>query len=423
VLFVDQVHAARVAAVRDRVPGLRTVVGIGREEIAGSAQDVGFESLLRDSKAASLPPEPAEDEACVLMYTGGTTGLPKGVELDQRAVTLLIHRFLIEYRLSDGERHLGFMPLFHIAGVTSWGAMLPCGGCAVLMPGFEPGAVNRAIHELEITLTGAVPTMLALMLQAPDFEPSMLASLRLVLYGAAPMPPALLERLMALYPALSLGQAYGMTECAALATILSPEDHRAGGERLNSVGRAAFGVQLDIREESGAPLPTGETGEIYIRCDSLMTRYWNKPEQTAASLVNGWYRSGDAGRLDDDGYLYLADRIKDMIVTGGENVYSLEVENAISSHPDVSQVAVIGIPDEVWGEAVHAVVVCDPARVTESQLEAHARKAIGGFKLPKSWTLQTEPLPLSAAGKVLKRELRERWAARDAGSGGAATRP
>ena len=155
----------------------------------------------------------------------------------------------------------------------------------------------------------------------------------------------------------------------------------------------------------------GEIGEIYIRCDSIMTEYWNKPKQTRDSLIENWYRSGDAGRLDEQGYLFLADRVKDMIVSGGENVYSLEVENAISSHPDVIQVAVIGIPDELWGETVHAVVVCDRESVDEAELTAHARNTIARFKVPKSWTLQSDALPVSAAGKVLKRELRERHAA------------
>jgi acyl-CoA synthetase (AMP-forming)/AMP-acid ligase II len=414
VLFVDATYASAVASLRDRVPQLREVVLIG--EGNDCPHDRRYEELLANASSSELPAEPSEDAPCVLMYTGGTTGLPKGVELDQRAVTLLVHRFLIEYRLEAGERQLGFMPLFHIAGCASWGAPLPGGGCSVVMPAFEAGAVNRAIRDHGITLTGAVPTMLALMLEEPDFEPSMLASLRTVLYGAAPMPPTLMERLMKLLPELGFGQAYGMTECAAIATTLTRLDHERGGERLRSVGRAAIGVELEVRDEQGEALPVGEVGEIYVRCDSLMTRYWNKPEQTEASLIDGWYRTGDAGRLDAEGYLFLADRVKDMIVTGGENVYSLEVENAISSHPAVSQVAVVGVPHEIWGEAVHAVVVCEPGAVTPEELDRHARQSIGGFKLPKGWTLQAEALPLSAAGKVLKRELRDRLSSDDSGS-------
>ena len=175
-------------------------------------------------------------------------------------------------------------------------------------------------------------------------------------------------------------------------------------------GSDRIGVDLDIRDpDTAEPSAPGEIGEIWLRADSVMTEYWNKPEQTAASLVDGWYRTGDAGRLDDEGYLFMADRVKDMIVTGGENVYTIEVEAAISSHPAVTQVAVVGLPDEMWGERVHAVVVCDAGAVTEDELSAHARQTIAGFKVPKTWAFQTDPLPLSAAGKVLKRELRARF--------------
>jgi acyl-CoA synthetase (AMP-forming)/AMP-acid ligase II len=405
VLFVDAAHADVAHELRGRVPLLRQIVQVGDGPAAGC--DARLDELMQASRA-SLPPEPAEGAAAVLMYTGGTTGLPKGVVLSQKAIALVIYRMLVEFPITVGTRFLNFMPMFHIGGITSWGLLLPVGGRTVVLPAFEAATVNRAIREHGITLIGAVPTMLAQMLQQPDFDPSMLASLRLILYGAAPMPPTLLDRLMALSPDLSLAQSYGMTECASTATVLAPQDHRRGGEILQSVGRPAVGVKIDIRDTDGKPVADGDIGEIYVRCDSIMTEYWNKPEQTQASLIDGWYRSGDAGRVDEQGYLFLADRVKDMIVTGGENVYSLEVENAISSHPDVLQVAVVGIPDELWGERVHAVVVCEPDSVDATELTAYARKTIAGFKVPKSWTLQSDPLPVSAAGKVLKRALRER---------------
>jgi long-chain acyl-CoA synthetase len=410
VLFVDAANAHVALEIRSRVPRLRELIQIGDEDIAGC--DARLDELMNAAND-SLPMEPAESAAAVLMYTGGTTGLPKGVVLSQRAIALVIYRMLIDFPIVEGTRFLNFMPMFHIGGITSWGLLLPVGGRTVILPAFEPTAVNHAIRDHEITLIGAVPTMLAQMLQQPDFQPSMLESLRLILYGAAPMPPSLLDRLMTLSSKLAFVQSYGMTECASTVTVLNPLDHRRGGAPLQSVGRPAVGVEIDLREPDGSPTVPGEIGEIYVRCDSAMTEYWNKPEQTKASLIDGWYRSGDAGRLDDQGYLYLADRVKDMIVTGGENVYSIEVENAISSHPDVIQVAVIGLPDEVWGEKVHAVVVCDPACIDEADLTAHARKTIAGFKVPKSWTLQSDPLPVSAAGKILKRELRERHAERN----------
>jgi acyl-CoA synthetase (AMP-forming)/AMP-acid ligase II len=198
-------------------------------------------------------------------------------------------------------------------------------------------------------------------------------------------------------------------------TALGPDEHRRGGDVLRSAGRALLGTTITIQDEAGNVLPAGEVGEVCARSDNFMREYWNRPAETAEAFAGGWYHSGDAGRLDDDGYLYLVDRVKDMIVTGGENVYSAEVENAIAAHPDVAQVAVIGIPDPQWGEAVHAVVVPRPgAALTPEEIVAHTRAAIAGYKVPKSVSFRDEPLPLSAAMKVLKRELRAPfWAGRE----------
>jgi long-chain acyl-CoA synthetase len=406
VIFVDADFAPVVEGIRGRLPTLRSVVLIGDGDVDC---DVRLDDLLEATPAAALPPEPADDAPAVLMYTGGTTGLPKGVVLSQQAIVLSIYRMQSVVDVGLTQHYLAFMPMFHIGGIASWGLYLPCGGRVVILPGFEPGAVNSAVRDEGITSIGAVPTMLAFMLAHPEFEASMLSSLELVMYGAAPMPPPLLERLMELYPHIAFHQAYGMTEICAIGTGLTRADHVRGGDILTSVGRPMLGVDLEIRDpETCEATPQGEVGEIWLRADSIMTEYWNKPDQTAASLVDGWYRSGDAARLDERGYVFLADRVKDMIVTGGENVYSLEVENAISPHPAVSQVAVVGVPDPTWGERVHAVVVCEPGSVTVEELEEMARAKIAGFKVPKSWTLQAEPLPLSAAGKVLKRDLRDR---------------
>jgi len=198
-----------------------------------------------------------------------------------------------------------------------------------------------------------------------------------------------------------------MTEAGSVVTILGPEEHRQGNSYLRSAGAPLTGVELSIRDPSGRTLPAGETGEVCVRGGNIMVEYWRQPEAPAAALRDGWYHTGDAGYLDADGYLFLMDWVKDMIVTGGENVYSTEVENALASHPAVQQVAVIGIPHEQWGEAVHAVVVlCSGEVVTEEELTAHAREWIAGYKVPKTIEFRSEPLPLSGAMKVLKRELR-----------------
>ena len=216
-----------------------------------------------------------------------------------------------------------------------------------------------------------------------------------------------LDRLRTDQPQLELYQGYGMTESAALVSVLMPEDHRRGGDVLQSAGRPVPGTMVSIQDGTGKELSVGEVGEVCIRGGQFMSEYWRKPEETAEAFRDGWYHSGDAGRLDADGYLYLVDRTKDMIVTGGENVYSTEVEQAISAHPAVGQVAVIGVPDDVWGEAVHAVVVRKPGvDVTDTELIEHAKGLIAGYKVPKAITFREEALPLSGAMKVLKRELR-----------------
>jgi long-chain acyl-CoA synthetase len=419
VIFVDAEFAPVIDSIRARLPGLRRVVLIGDADAPCDDRLSGLMAAVDPADPADRGPEPDSDAAAVLMYTGGTTGLPKGVVLSQRAVCLALYRMQIALRAGVGERFLSCMPLFHIGGMGAWGIFLPSGGETIIVPAFEPGVVNRAIHDHGATTIGAVPTMLAMMLQHPEFEPEMLDPLRRVMYGAAPMPPELLDSMMERYPQIGFFQAYGMTECCATVTALLPEDHLARGAALRSVGRPCIGVELEIRDpESARALAPGETGEIWVDCGSTMTEYWQKKEQTEESLVDGWYRTGDAGRIDESGYLFLADRVKDMIVSGGENIYSIEVENAISSHPAVLQVAVIGLPHPTWGEEVHAVVVCQAGAVTGEQLAAHAKSSIAGFKVPRSWTFQSEPLPLSAAAKVLKRALRDRLAARRGASQG-----
>jgi len=252
-----------------------------------------------------------------------------------------------------------------------------------------------------------VPTMIQMLLDHPAYRPERLRSLKSLVYGASPMPTALLERVLAELPAVDVYQGYGMTESCGLLTVLGPEEHRQGGELLKSAGRPLTGSSLTIQDSTGVVLGPGEVGEVCARSGNLMREYWHRPAETAAAFVGGWYHTGDAGRLDERGYLYLIDRVKDMIVSGGENVYSAEVENALASHPAVAQVAVIGIPSERWGEAVHAVVVLKAGQqATGEELQDWARDRIAGYKVPKSIEFRTDPLPLSGAMKILKRDLR-----------------
>jgi acyl-CoA synthetase (AMP-forming)/AMP-acid ligase II len=415
-VFVDAVfaeHFARnIAPVRADLP-LRHVVLMGDGD---APHDVRYEELIASSIPV-IPDEPEETDPVVLMYTGGTTGLAKGALLDQRAESLNLYHIAMAVGLSDRRVYLHQTPMFHAASMGGVLGLPASGGTSVFVPLFEPESVMGLIEQLRVDWTTMVPTMIAMVVNHPEFRPERLASLRDLVYGASPMPAALLERLQTTFPDLRLWQGYGMTECSSVLTFLTPEDHRRGGAILRSAGRPALGIELSIRDADGNVLGPKEDGEVCARGGNFMLEYWHRPEQTAKVFRDGWYCTGDVGHRDEEGYVYLVDRSNDMIVTGGENVYSIEVENAISTLPGVAQVAVIGIPNEVWGEQVHAIVVLDPgAVVTEDEIKDHARLTVAGYKVPKSVDFRTEPIPLSGAMKPLKRELRAPyWEGRSSG--------
>lgn len=411
VLFVDGFFAQMVAdALGDDSP-IRTTVLLGEGDVP---HDHKYEDLLAAASPV-MPDEPEEDDPVVLMYTGGTTGRPKGVLHTQRSQMLNLYHNAIHLDLLKDTVWLTQTPMFHAASTGGMMGVIPIGGTHVSIPMFDPGTVLDAIEAEGVTMSIMVPTMIGMMFAHESYRPERLATMRQLAYGASPMPDAILDRLLSELPDLELIQGYGMTECSATLSMLLPEDHVPGSPRLRSVGRPVMGVTISIRDEQGNEVPTGAVGEVWARGGNWMQEYWNKPEATEEAFVDGWYLTGDAGRLDEDGYLFLVDRIKDMIVTGGENVYSAEVEGAISTLPGVAQVAVIGIPDERWGEAVHAIVVPVPGQqITAEMVIEHARESIAGFKLPKSVDFRDEPLPLSGAMKVLKRELRAPfWEGRD----------
>ncbi len=404
-LLNQSANAATDFPIRNRI-----LIGAG-----DAACDAHYEEVLH-AASPDIPPEPEEEDPVVLMYTGGTTGLPKGVVLTQRAEILnLYHGRIARPGLGADTVAMIQTPMFHIASMGTLLSTYAVGGTTVLVPGFEPELVMSEIERNAVTSTLMVPTMVGMLMRHPGFAPERLASLRQLTYGASPMQAVLLDRLLSTFPELELYQGYGMTESSAVLTNLSPADHRAGGDRLKSVGRAVTGVELAIQDDAGNLLPTGQIGEVCAKGGNFMTEYWNKPEATQEVFRNGWYHTGDAGYFDGAGYLFLVDRVKDMIISGGENIYSAEVENAIASHPLVQQVAVIGIPDERWGEAVHAIIVTDKeAKIEADAIIDHARTRIAGFKVPKSVEFRHEPLPLSGAMKVLKRDLRAPyWAGRE----------
>jgi len=303
--------------------------------------------------------------------------------------------------------------MFHIADWCMCIGMALMGGTNSFLPGFEPTAVMQRIEDEGIEKMLMVPTMINMIVNHPSIGDFDLSSLKSVMYGASPMPEAVIRRALEVLPGTRFYQAYGQTEAAPILTMLRPEYHTTASDshfagRLKSAGQALPGIEIAVLGPDDKPVPTGVVGEVCARGPNVMLGYRNLPEQTADTLAGGWLHTGDGGRLDDDGFLFIVDRVKDMIVSGGENVYSAEVENAIFQHEDVEQCAVIGVPDETWGERVHAIVVPKAGRAPGAQaIMDHCRGLIAGFKCPRSVDIQTEPLPLSGAGKILKTELRK----------------
>ena len=368
-----------------------------------------YESLL--AEAAELEPHVAPETLAGLFYTGGTTGTSKGVMLTHANLMANAVHTQLGQPLELDDRYLTMAPMFHAAGVYTALVLPWIGATNVIVPAFEPGEVLDIIAGEDITCTIAVPTMLAALVERQLADPRDVASLRWLSHGASPVA---LEVLRRAYDAFKceLIHLYGATELSPLATIFRNEERHLDDVRAKSCGQPAPGVTIEIVDFDGSVLPTGEVGEVAVHGPNVMAGYWQKPEQTADAMLDGGrYRTGDLGYLDDGGYLYLVDRAKDMIVSGGENVYCTEVEDAIYTHPAVLEATVFGIPDRAWGEAVHAVVVLRPdaAQLTDAALIDHCRGLIASYKLPKSVEFQSDPLPKSGPGKVLKRMLRAKY--------------
>jgi long-chain acyl-CoA synthetase len=366
----------------------------------------GYESLLAGAPAADFPDDLPADTLAGLFYTGGTTGAAKGVMLTHRNLVANAIHFQVASPFGPDTCWLVVAPLFHAAGSIAVLATVWHGGRQVVLPAVDPGAALDLIEAEGVTATLVVPTVLAAISDEQLARPRDMSTLRLVSHGGAPVATATLRRAHAAFPDAELMHIYGATETSPIATILPHEEDLLEAPQARSCGQPAVGVELAVIDPmNGSPVESGAVGEVAIRGDNVMIGYWNKPQATDAALIGGWYRTGDLGYMDEHAFVYLVDRAKDMIVSGGENVYSTEVENALYRHPAVLEAAVFGIPDARWGEIVHAVVV-PRADVDEAELLRHCRELIAGYKLPKRVELRTEPLPKSGAGKVLKRELR-----------------
>ncbi|MGH3556553.1 MAG: long-chain-fatty-acid--CoA ligase [Mycobacterium sp.] len=412
VLLVDDAFAPAVPAIREQGVELTTVIFCGDGPCPDGMFD--YEQLVADSEP--IPdPRRGGDALYGIFYTGGTTGRPKGVMLSHdNVMTSALGSLANGGVLTDRGRILLVAPMFHVSGIALWIAAGAAGSRNVILSRFSPSAVAKAIGEHQVTDAPLVPTMIQMLVDDPHTAQFDLTSVRHIVYGASPISEALLERAEKTFPAAGFTQVYGMTELAPAATLLLPKDH-ADPVLRRSAGRAVSHVEVRIVDRDDNEIPRGEVGEVIVRGDNVMLGYWNRPEETAAAVRDGWMHTGDTGRMDDAGYVFIVDRLKDMIITGGENVYSVEVENALASHPAVAAAAVIGVPDDRWGERVHAVVVLQPgSEVTEAALRGHCHALIAGYKVPRSMEFVAE-LPVSGAGKVLKRDLRAKyWASNGA---------
>lgn len=412
VLFFDDAFAEQAHRLMTDIDDLTQAVYMGD----GGCPDwaASYEQVIADHAPVPASTRGGDDMAGIF-YTGGTTGFPKGVMQSHRAIWASALGALPEFQMTRNSIYLHVAPMFHMADFAGSMGTTLCAGGHFVLKSFDPAEVLRTLAEQPITHTLLVPAMIKMLLNHPDAAAVEASALEYILYGASPMPAATLGQCMTQWSSINLIQAYGQTELAPIVTMLSAAAHRDGGDKLSSAGRPTAVNDVRIVGEDGADCATGVSGEVVVRGPHTMLGYWNKPEETAAALQDGWVNTGDAGYFDAEGYLYIVDRVKDMVVTGGENVFTTEVENAIISHSAVQDVAVIGIPHPEWGEAVHAIVITHPGQtVTEQQLIEHCRERIAGYKLPKSVSFREEPLPLSGAGKVLKTELRKPfWEGRD----------
>lgn len=413
VLIVGPDFFAHIEAIADRLTTVTRIVAVGDHP-----QWIGYDDW-REAQPAADPLVPSvADDICMQLYTSGTTGLPKGVMLANRNLMALIANVTDDWRFDENSINLVCMPLFHIGG-CGWAMVgLASGGTSIVARDFIPTQILDLIVDNGITNALLVPAMLHALTMVPGADQRDYSSLRAVNYGASPITTTTLTASMR-----TLGcphvQVYGMTETTGVITRLPAAEHDVDGPRqhlLRSAGRAYPWVELRVVNlDTGEPCDVGQSGEVVCRSAQNMVGYWNKPDETAATVdADGWLHTGDAGYLDGDGYLFLTDRVKDMIVSGGENVYPTEVENALASHPSVSESAVIGVPHDRWGETVKAIVVVKAGTaVTAPELMAYAKERLAGYKCPTSIEFAVD-LPRNPSGKVLKKDLRASyWAGRE----------
>jgi long-chain acyl-CoA synthetase len=408
-LLVDQAFRPVIDQLRSELPGVHQFIHLGDSFAEGYAS---YEQVLDNGSARFEGPDPGEDDLVGLFYTSGTTGEPKGVMLSHRNIVSNVDNSARVYQPRPDDIYLHAAPTFHLADAATVFSNTTHGIKQVFIPRFEPKALLEAVSVERVTLLLLVPTMLNFVLQEPDLGQYDLSSVRQITYGASPIAPELLRRAIRTLKCRFF-QGYGLTEASPLLTVLKPEEHSltpGGSARLASCGKPVPGVDTRIVDDNGADIRPGEIGEVIARGPNIMVGYWRRPEDTAAAVRDGWLYTGDLATVDNEGYIYLVDRKKDMIVTGGENVFSTEVEAALYEHPAVKEAAVIGIPDPDWGEAVHAcIALVDGKEATVAELVDFCRARLANYKLPRSIEFFDRELPKGGSGKILKKDLRERY--------------
>jgi acyl-CoA synthetase (AMP-forming)/AMP-acid ligase II len=419
VLFIEERYWSIYQDMKSAVPGVQHAFGLGFA--ANGSQSY---SALRDSgEDVPVFADVDDGDPTLIIYTSGTTSLPKGVVLSYRALTaLVVNTQSPADPSSDQEVVLVSVPFYHIAGATTLMSAVFSGRRLVVLPAFDPQSWLAAVEREKVTHAFVVPTMLKRVMEVDDFDQYDLSTLRLITYGAAPMPFEVVRHACDVFPPRGIGlmNAYGQTEATGSMSFLAPDDHRLDGtpeenerkvERLRSVGRPMPDIQVAIMAPDGRALPVNEDGEICIRGDRVMRGYNKRDDDTGEALRDGWLHTGDVGKLDDDGYLFITGRLKDMIIRGGENIAPAEIENVLEDHPAIAEAAVIGVPDNEWGEIIKAILVPDRGeRPGTEELTAYVKSRLASYKAPALYEWVDE-LPRNHLGKILKTELRDKYGA------------
>ena len=414
VLFVGPEFFEIIEKIKDKLPFLKHIISIDKDH----SDWLSYKSWRNNQENKDPLSISEENDDVIQLYTSGTTGNPKGVQLTNRNFSSATESTIELIPFTSGSNSMVCMPVYHIAG-TNWGIWGLLQGCKnIIIPEVDPGLILDLVEQEEVELVLWVPAVILFLLQHPNASKTDFSSLKMVMYGASPIAEDTVTKAIEL---MNCGfyQVYGLTETTGAITILSAEDHPVSKGKLRSCGKPLPGVEIKIVGENGENLAQGDVGEIVTKSNLNMKGYWNNEKATSESIQNEWFFSGDVGYFDEDGYLYIHDRVKDMVVSGGENIYPAEVENALMSNPHILDAAVIGIPDKKWGESTKAFIVLDSENsLSEDQIISYAKEKIASYKCPKTINFIGE-LPRNPSGKVLRRELRDPfWKDQERGVGG-----